>query len=216
LEREGGVHGRFSAGDGYKIRIEDKGTGAIFTGADLKNGRAILDPNANYVVHCPTIDWEYVPKEGKLLGAGSLGCGCSHIELWQKSYDNGVEYIISFEDDVVVSEGFKGKINDLLASLPLDSDIVFFNLTSGKRKHVFMNNFIDKVRSDTDGTVAMLIRKKAFKRLLVASSKSGLPIDNVIGILINEREINAYVINEDLVDTPSCGQGGSAISAMGR
>ena len=62
---------------------------------------------------------------GKLLASKSMiGCGLSHIKLWEKIVNENIELSLILEDDFVFYDDFKNKLNNLLLNVPNNYDMI--------------------------------------------------------------------------------------------
>ena len=61
------------------------------------------------------------------LNPGQIGCALSHIKIWEEAYEKGYDYILILEDDAIIPDNFKEKINPILKSLPKNWDYLSLN-----------------------------------------------------------------------------------------
>ena len=61
----------------------------------------------------------------RYLPQGSLGCALSHIQAWQQVLDQGWQYGLIFEDDVVLTETFVEDLRTCMPEVPPDFDLLY-------------------------------------------------------------------------------------------
>jgi glycosyl transferase family 25 len=192
-------HQRFSAVDGYKLKIKNINTCEVFTGEDLQNNPAKIDPSSYYSIYCPSAVLRYIPKplsareSIEYMTAGELGCYCSHVELWKKIKDQKIPYSLILEDDADLQYDFAEKLENVILNLPKDWDIVYL-FFSGNKKMTKYNEHISKLGTDgyMFGTVAMLVSHEGAKKMLDYNRAFSLTIDRELSNAVNEEAINAY------------------------
>ncbi len=226
LDEAGVKHERFSAVDGYSLKLYDPSKSATFTGHDLKDGKYELKPNSKYIIKCPNIKLEYFSDFKVLdrtLTAGEFGCYCSHMEIWHNMILHNIKYTLVLEDDITLEDEFNKKFDRLIKSLPQDWDIVYLYLKSPQEKQfnkVFFNEELLKVMPDNIFVymaAGYLISKKGAKKLVKYSNSFTYPIDNRMSEAINDNIVNAYKTKSFYITTPM-GQSpeDSTIHQMGR
>lgn len=113
---------------------------------------------------------------------GVLGCTMSHYTIWKMICDNKAitdnDYILVLEDDIVLSNNFNVKLNDLLEYIHFDYDwdVVFLGFTDYKnvndtRLNDMLIKFSGDLRLNGGGTFAYLIRKKGAQKYLDFAKK---------------------------------------------
>jgi len=65
------------------------------------------------------------PSCQKLCTKGLIGCGISHMKVWEDVINMGYKNAIIFEDDVMLDENFNEKLGFNLKELPDDYDILY-------------------------------------------------------------------------------------------
>ncbi len=205
-------HKRFSAIDGYKVRLIPLSGGRVISGADLKDEKAKLIPNEKYRVLCTDN-----PKQQKYplyfhydktyyanpTSAGELGCLCSHFLIWQDVAQNNYKVVLVFEDDLVsFSENFKGFVNQIIEHLPeeafvhlsvadprtyVETDWVKLECRLGENSKLC--RVLDSTRAL--GMFAYIINSKMAKKLLQSFNSCG-PVDITLLNKVNSQEISIY------------------------
>jgi len=209
---------RFSAVDGYKIKIKDNKTGEIFLGSDLKVKK--LSSDVNYTVSCPSFEGDYLPLKQKKehLSAGEFGCYCSHMEIWNKVSTNDVKYALVLEDDALLLPRFEDKLDEIISKLPADWDVIFLHLIINPSKTLAIkhNKNLQKIKASVSGfwcTTAYLINTKGAQKLFNFATINSCPIDISMSKAVNMNKIKAYKSVDDIV-VPSGDE--SVIAEMGR
>ena len=201
-------HQRFSAVDGYKLKIKDIKTGEIFTGEDLQNNSAKINPSSYYSIYCPSVVLRYIPKplshrkSIEYMTAGEFGCYCSHVELWKKIKDQKIPYALILEDDAELVYDFSEKLKNVTEHLPKTWDTVYLFI-SGNKKTVRYNEYLSKLESGgyMFGTVAMLVSYEGAKKMLEYNRAFSLTIDRELSNGINEEAIYSYITTPLLADS---------------
>lgn len=147
----------------------------------------------------------FTKKSLKYLSHGSLGCAYSHINLLEQiSTFNDNDYFIIFEDDILLEEDFKAKLNFLLNNYPTDADIFFLG-TRNERKRDYSyrcNNGYNKTYNSRLGAYAYILNPKNAKKIIELIKPLNLfcgGIDTAIGKLIRQNKINAYQFEKSIV-----------------
>jgi glycosyl transferase family 25 len=193
-------HTRFSAVDGYKIKIKDGDK--EFLGIDLKDGKK-LSFDKSYKIFCPSLNLTYNANSKILhrtLSSGEFGCYCSHLEIWQEVVNKKIEYALILEDDAVLKKDFSTKLTQLLNHMPKEWDLTFlfledYPITHEKFIKITNNPYMRKIKANKthiSSTKAYLISYNGAKKLLQDTQEFAWPIDNVISTLINEKKVVAY------------------------
>ena len=103
------------------------------------------------------------------MSDGQRGICLSHLLLLQKCIDEDRDYIFIFEDDCILTDNFKEKVNILWKNTPRDFDILYLGNQLKKKdlspSSICINNlYIDTIPTHT--THCILISKKGAIRLL--------------------------------------------------
>ena len=129
-----------------------------------------------------------------------IGCYLSHFTLL-KSINKTTGYTVVFEDDfVIVHDNLHDKIKDIISKVD-DFDLIYLgNLNNNKG-----NNYKDDIYTIDPanflwGTHAYIINNKNAKKIYNKLLNMELAIDNQYKRLIDNKELNAYVINPPLVN----------------
>ncbi len=169
---------RFSATDGYKIKITSFDNNEEFFGADIKNKKNYLAKDHLYKITCNPEDpnqiqfnfrgfhnWKKEP-----VSAGELGLWCSNIKIWKDAKNHEYNKILVFEDDITPAPNFKENLSNFIANLPSDFDIAYLgmHLETGVESLVPVNEYIQTFSNNSLGwgAYAILYSKKAIDKLL--------------------------------------------------
>ena len=69
---------------------------------------------------------KYIPKEIQKYGTdGMIGCGLSHLFIWQDAIQKNYKNILVFEDDIYFSPNFNEYVKNVMEELPKDYDILY-------------------------------------------------------------------------------------------
>jgi glycosyl transferase family 25 len=146
---------------------------------------------------------------------GMIGCGLSHIKIYEDVINNNYNNVLILEDDIYFEDDFHYILNNALDELPNDYDILYigsFGLSS-KDTYYDYNNFLKIVsnkKTETNsyktiycpefplGTHAMIISNKGCKKLLEIINKINYHID--FQISLNNQDLNTYATNKKIVN----------------
>lgn len=152
------------------------------------------------------INSSYAPRS-------AIGCALSHIKAWEdfvKRDDKNEEYLMIFEDDVVLEENFKNGVEKALENVPADYDILYLGcfgciadkhpvyevstMLYGKNKrHGIVNQYI-AIPEVSYATHAYIISKQGANRLLsLMKGKVDDHIDMLLSSYAASEKINTYV-----------------------
>jgi glycosyl transferase family 25 len=208
------IHSRFSAIDGYDIKIVDKNTYTTFFGKDLKKGITSLIPGNVYDVYTPSGIIKHISKLvtdyniSHTMSAGELGCFISHREIWNLMIEKNIDYALVLEDDITLISDFNTRYESILKNLPKEWDIIYLFVTTNplKETYTILNNSnlrkISADKLDVTSTAAYLINKAAAKKLYNLSSEFSVAVDDFISDQINSLKISAYKTSTSCLTTP--------------
>ena len=143
------------------------------------------------------------------LSNGQFGCALSHYDIWLQMLEKGWDNLLLFEDDTVIDENFKAKLEIVMKEVPDDFDYLILG-SCGKifeRERVSKHVFVPYNTCCTDGYI---VSKAGAEKLLTLAAPMDLKlggIDIVISELIKRKKINAYHLDpllcgqQDLFDT---------------
>jgi GR25 family glycosyltransferase involved in LPS biosynthesis len=70
------------------------------------------------------------------FNSGALGCYLGHMKIYEKCFEQKLDYAIIFEDNVVLSESFNNELNSALSRLGDDFDACFLHCSSNVGEYV--------------------------------------------------------------------------------
>ncbi len=209
LNSEGIKFSRFNAIDGYNLKIISK-SGEIFTGKDLKSGKAKLKMGEKYKVYCPNVvmNYRYIPKMYYApLVAGEFGCYCSHLEIMHDVIEKGYNAVLILEDDAEIYKGVAQKIKKLEQYLPdvKKWDIIYTGLSMRKNSYGYFRKFQPVIRNPEIkritkfplkiwGTYSFIINYSGATKILSEIESSGIydPIDLNLYRVMSASKLNAF------------------------
>ncbi len=125
------------------------------------------------------------------LRKGIIGCSLSHINLWKHCSRQDDEIFLVLEDDCIIPNNFKNKLQSYIGQLPADWDIFYLGAsniygTKYSKKLLIPTLFIKNYNC---GTYAMLIKKKVLADLL----SDCLPLKVPIDVFIRGKRKKTYI-----------------------
>lgn len=223
------IHSKFSAIDGYNIKIVDKNTYTTFFGKDLKKGITSLIPGNIYYVYTPSGLIKHISKLvtdyniSHTMTAGEFGCFISHREIWNLMIKQNINYALVLEDDITLIHDFNTRLENMLKTLPKEWDIIYFFVATHplKEKYTILNNSnLEKFKADgydVTLTAGYLINKAAAKKLYMLSNEFSVAVDDFISNQINASRIQAYKTTTSYLTAPiGSNPEDSTIYEMGR
>jgi len=219
LEKNHLNYERFSAVDGYKLKIKNPQTGEGFLASDIANKE--MSNKIHYTVSCPSFDSSYLPKKDKKshLSAGELGCYCSHMEIWKRVISSNIKYALVLEDDALLLPNFEAKFDKIIHNLPVNWDVVFLHLGVVPSKTLFIkhNKYLHKIKRKGRHfwhTTGYLINVDATRKLFDYAQTYSVPIDIAISHAVDAKKINVYKAFENIIIPNE--EDESIITQMGR
>ncbi len=124
FNKEGIKYNRFNAVLGYDVKIIEE-NGTAHRGIDIKNGTFNFQPGKSYEIACKNHTFtHYVPLYRKRnVSIGEIGIYCSHYEIFNQVIEKNLKYAVVFEDDVVISKGFKDYLARITKALDSMKDV---------------------------------------------------------------------------------------------
>lgn len=95
---------------------------------------------------------------------GPTGCSASHMTLLYFCNIVNIEYVLIFEDDVVLCHNFMQKLQDVLKEMPPDWDALSLHCFKAETSKI--NNNLCKLMSPTFGTHGILLNNKGINKIL--------------------------------------------------
>ena len=139
---------------------------------------------------------------GKMPSKGELGCYASHYSLWIQCMEMGRPILI-IEDDAEVCTG----AGDMLINIRNNIDKYGFlrleRVDKGKLQSVESNSsyVISKMNNNYGGTRAYAISPSSAKKLILASERWCMPVDNFIGSAYLHN-MQSFLFSPTFVENP--------------
>ncbi len=149
----------------------------------------------------------------KTCSNGIVGCGMSHLKLWEHIMDSSSpeNHYLIMEDDVILNKDFKKRLNVYLSEVPLDFDIVYIGclvgcdpdgkMTVSQKAHKWATNHGKTGRRLSEhvfipslalGTHCYIVSKKGARKLFhLSKGKVDTHIDHQIQRYAEDLEIFA-------------------------
>lgn len=145
---------------------------------------------------------------------GMIGCGLSHIKIYEDIINNNYNNVLILEDDVYFVDNFHHILNNAVKEIPNDYDILYLGSigSSSKETYYDYNYFLkllnnkNKIKNNYKnifcpefplGTHAYIISNKGCKNILNTIPKVNFHIDWQISL--NNKNLNIYATNEKIV-----------------
>ena len=144
------------------------------------------------------------PAWAKACTVGQLGCMCSHMALWRKVVDDGLDHAVVLEDDVLVADGFRTEVANILGELPALWDHCYlFHHPQCKRDLPLAGARHVQRAFETWGTVAYVVSRSGAKKLLARTEGASCAkaIDETMMGLVRDGELNSYCALRTLTGT---------------
>jgi GR25 family glycosyltransferase involved in LPS biosynthesis len=140
------------------------------------------------------------PNNPQKMHPKHIGCTMSHIMLWTalELDESDADYWMIFEDDILLRDGWREKVEQALRDVPSDWDIIFAGSCCAEgrveekvgenlfRCHPLCNHFY-------------IVRRKALKTLLETNTEIYAPID--LQVYFKSRKfLNSYSILPRVAD----------------
>jgi GR25 family glycosyltransferase involved in LPS biosynthesis len=140
---------------------------------------------------------------GNIIASKSMiGCGISHINLWKKIVNDGIDKALIFEDDFILKDNFINKFNNAFKHSPESYDIIFLtdNFIHNKNiKFMDINNYFYK-QMFISQALAYVITIQGAKKILNHINKITHHIDIELCLLaLFNKDINIISMTEPLV-----------------
>lgn len=118
-------------------------------------------------------------KNHRLL-KGQLGCALSHVKLWHKIKKDNKAFTLVLEDDIIITNDFKSKLNELIKYLPNSWDVIYLggcNIKGKKfnEKLIYPTHFGKRYNLCTH---AMLLNSERLDKLINVMTPIKESIDN--------------------------------------
>jgi len=162
------------------------------------------------------------PKCEILCPYGVIGCGISHIKIWENIIKNNYKNTIIFEDDIILHSKFNIKLEKIIAELPNDYDILYLGSIGLDDRNIkkdilsellrtyrsiigVLNNKVStnkyiKIPEYPLGMHGYMISNEGCKKLLKYFNNIKLSTHIDYMIATNAKNMNIYVCQEHLAN----------------
>jgi GR25 family glycosyltransferase involved in LPS biosynthesis len=143
---------------------------------------------------------KYIPKEIQKYGPdGMIGCGLSHLFIWEDAVNKNYKNILVLEDDVYFTDDFNEYLQNVMEEVPDDYDILYLGYKDSICKAPEDNNFNYIYKPIFPLlTHAMIISNKGLKKLLKLITKIDDHIDWKIARI--EAKLDIYASKKKIVN----------------
>jgi len=144
-------------------------------------------------------------REGDRHERLRFGCYLSHVHLWKYLVENRLPYLMIFEDDAVLKNGFSTALKRSILSLPLSWDVFYLNSCYTKLGMSVRQN-IRQVKGALCTNGYVISSRGAQKLLQKSVLHSEKPIDHMLDEAIYTNRILAFHADPPLIsvrDAPS-------------
>jgi GR25 family glycosyltransferase involved in LPS biosynthesis len=205
---------RFSAVDGYLVKLSDQSSGEKIK-KYFREKRPVLY-RVTYGGKYKSAEFDLFVKYRR-FSAGEIGVTYSHRAIWVDIVKNNRQNAVIFEDDVILSENFKKDLEELIRNIPEDADVTFIGV--GKRAdkrlsypnideifrnfdHVPGNDVVAKIQPTNFlyGTHAYIVSAKGAEKLLKLTDRSEYQVDDIVFQQggVDKKVIKAYVAKKKM------------------
>lgn len=170
-----------------KQQLHDLNLDAIIM--DAVDGQNLTDEEKNKKIHLPG---GY--RFGEQFKPGEIACTMSHIKALKIANEKKWDYLIVLEDDIVLAEDFKKRINFLFKILPNNWEHVYL---SGIPRLPFgslpLLNFAHiEPTVFTECTHSMLIKNTAYDKIINKLNLFETTTDDIYNSIIKNKQLISY------------------------
>jgi glycosyl transferase family 25 len=141
-------------------------------------------------------------KIGKLFASNSMiGCGKSHINIWNKIIENGYNKTLILEDDFILIDNFLTKFDNIIKKAPEEYDILFLSSNIIHNKNLKLYDIDDYFYKQLliSQTVGYIITFEGANKILKYLNKISYHIDVELCILSLIHNFNIISVKEALI-----------------
>jgi glycosyl transferase family 25 len=117
---------------------------------------------------------------GKYIASKNMiGCGISHIKLWEKIVNDNIEKALILEDDFIFKEYFLNRFNKIIADAPIEYDMIYLTSNVIHNKYLKLYDINDNYYKQIFLAQALgyIITLKGAKKILNDINKISYHID---------------------------------------
>jgi glycosyl transferase family 25 len=143
---------------------------------------------------------KYVPIETQKYGTdGMIGCGLSHLLIWQDAIKKNYKNILVLEDDIYFTNDFNKYLDNVMEEVPEDYDILYLGYIESLCRKPIENNFNYIYKPIFPfGSHAYIISNKGLKKIIKLITKVNDHIDK--SIAYNIDKLNIYASKKKIVN----------------
>lgn len=130
-----------------------------------------------------------------IVSKNMVGCGISHIKLWEKIVNENIEKALILEDDFIFKDDFLNKFNKIIENTPIDYDMIFLtsNFIHNKTLKLYDINEYFYKQSLISQTLGYIITLNGAKKILKDINKVTYHID--VELCLNSLLYNYNIIS---------------------
>lgn len=139
---------------------------------------------------------------GKCIASKSMiGCGISHIKLWEKIVNDKIDKSLILEDDFIFKEDFLNKFNKVIENAPIEYDIIYLTSNIIHNKHFKLYDIDDIFYKQIflAQTLGYIITYNGAKKILKNINKISYHIDVELCLKSIIYNYNIISIKEPLI-----------------
>ena len=155
------------------------------------------------------VDQGYITlKATQQMREGAIGCGISHIKVWENFISSGKAHLTIFEDDVWFNPDFNRHYANFMQHVPADFDLcqLLHHPTKWARESKLkFGRKIDEYICEgypQPGLVGYVISQKGARKLIGLVTPMVKPIDNMIIDHIRSKTLISYCPVEQFIKMP--------------
>ena len=155
----------------------------------------------------------YTTYQSKILkreGLGSLGTCLSHFYIYKTMVEEKIPYMCIFEEDAIINDDFRIKLDKLLKNTPDDWDIIYLGMSCdySHDDRCHQNDNINEVKPNlfkikyAYGTYGYIINLSGVKKILPNIYPIWWHVDTLLSNLMVQNKINAYSYIPNIIFHP--------------
>lgn len=146
----------------------------------------------------------------KRKSLGSLGTCLSHLYIYKQMLQDNIQNLCIFEEDAIINDDFRVKLDKLLSNLPKDWDIIYLGMSCDYNHddRCHKNDNLEEVKPNlykikySYGTYGYIININGVKKILPNIYPIWWHIDTLLSNLMVQNIINAYCYIPNIIFHP--------------